>query len=64
MQVSFKYNGNSYINWDLDNPETRSRLQEEGVDLANIEMLKDPGEKRLEEIEAAIAELAFGGETV
>ena len=44
MQVSFKYNGNSYINWDLDNPETRSRLQEEGVDLANIEMLKDPGE--------------------
>lgn len=62
MQESIRHNGNLYLGWDLSNPEEVAALEEQmGAPLAEAERIESDEAQRLNDLENAIAELAFGG---
>ena len=62
MLESLKHNGNLYLGWDLSDSEAVDELERQmGMNPKKAERIKSDESRRLAELEAAIAELAYGG---
>ena len=61
MLESLRHNGNLYLGWDLSNPEEREELKKQmGTNPKEAQKMQSDESQRLADLEAALAELAFG----